>query len=144
MDLKVQIEISDELADDVIKSTGMLDLASGEIRNVEYEGYDVQKLGVPAQRPDYEFTSGLLTNEGKDVEFGINVEPFSGTYSITPNELLELKVRAAKLFAGIPPSTLAATPPAKTTAKTAAKKAARKTSGAKAAAGKGDKRSALH
>ncbi|NUZ04802.1 hypothetical protein [Piscinibacter koreensis] len=144
MDLKVQIEISDELADDVIKSTGMLDLASGEIRNVEYDGYDVEKLGVPAQRPDYEFTSGLLTNEGKDVEFGINVEPLSNTYSITPSELLELKVRAAKLFAGIAPSTLAEAPGSKSAAKPAAKKAARKTAGAKARPGTGDKRSSLH
>lgn len=134
MDLKVQIEISDELADEVVKSTGMLDLASGEIRNVEYEDYDVQKLGVPAQRPDYEFTSGLLTNEGKDVEFGINVESFSGTYSITPSELLELKVRAAKLFAGIAPSALAAAAPA-------AKKAS---AGPKARPGKGEKRDRLH
>ena len=110
MDLKVPIQICDELADLVIKSTGLLDLASGEIRGVEYEDYDAKALGLPGQRDDYEFTSGLLSNAGKDVEFRVEVDPFSGNYSITPNELLELKVRAAKLFAGIAPGALAAAP----------------------------------
>ena len=37
MNLKVPIEILDELAETVIRSTGCLDLASGEIFDVRYE-----------------------------------------------------------------------------------------------------------
>ena len=98
MDLKLPIQIFDELTETVIKSTGQLDLASGEIRNVQYEDYDKDKLGLPAEDESYEFTSGLLTNGQKDVEFRVEVDVMSGKYSVTPSELLELKGRAAKLF----------------------------------------------
>jgi len=101
VDLKVPIVIHDELAERVIHSTGLLDLASGEIRNVQYEDYDVKVLGLPAEDEEYEFTCGTLSNEGKDVEFRVEVDIFSGRYSVSPNELLEIKIRAAKLFAGI-------------------------------------------
>lgn len=111
MDLKVRIQIVDELEDSIVNSSGQLDLASGEIRQVEYVDYDPKTLGMPGQREDYEFTSGLLSNDGKDVEFRVEVDSFTGNYSITPSELLELKVRAAKLFAGIAPSTLLAAAP---------------------------------
>lgn len=109
MDLQVAISIADELSDSIIKSTGSLDLASGEIRAVKYEDYDVEAEGLPADREDYEFTSGTLSNNGKDVEFGVNV--YGGKYSVSANELLEIKVRAAKLFAGIDGKTLAASAP---------------------------------
>ena len=101
MDLKVPITIHDELTEDVIESSGSLDLASGEIRNVQYVDYDAEAQGLPAEDETYEFTSGTLSNEGKDVEFRVEVDVFSGRYSVSPNELLEIKVRAAKLFAGI-------------------------------------------
>jgi hypothetical protein len=101
MDLQVPIVIRDETSDDVIESTGSLDLASGEIRGVQYAAYDVKSLGLPAEREDYEFTSGILSSDGKDVEFRIEVDIVSGRYSVSPSELLEIKVRAAKLFAGI-------------------------------------------
>ena len=103
MDLKIPISIVDELADDVINSKGMLDLASGEIRDVVYEEYDLAASGLPAQQQDYEFTSGLLTNGTRDVEFRVDVDVMSGRYSVTPTELLELKGRAAKLFSEAPP-----------------------------------------
>ena len=103
MDLKLPIQIFDELTESVIKSTGQLDLASGEIRNVQYENYDKDKLGLPAEDESYEFTSGLLTNGEKDVEFRVEVDVMSGKYSVTPSELLELKGRAAKLFTQPPP-----------------------------------------
>jgi hypothetical protein len=101
VDLKVPITIHDELTEDVIESSGSLDLASGEIRNVQYVDYDAEAQGLPAEDETYEFTSGTLSNEGKDVEFRVEVDVFSGRYSVSPNELLEIKVRAAKLFAGI-------------------------------------------
>ncbi len=103
MDLKLPIKIFDELTDSVIESTGMLDLASGEIRQVEHLDYDKAALGLPAEDETYEFTSGLLTNGSKDVEFRVEVDIMSGTYSVTPSELLELKGRAAKLFTAPPP-----------------------------------------
>jgi hypothetical protein len=98
VDLKLPIVIFDELTESVIRSTGMLDLASGEIRNVQYEDYDVKAEGMPIEDESYEFTSGLLTNGKRDVEFRIEVDIMSGAYSVTPSELLELKGRAAKLF----------------------------------------------
>jgi hypothetical protein len=101
VDLKVPIALFDEINDVIIKSTGSLDLASGEIRNVVYEDYDVKAEGLPADHEDYDFTSGILSSDGKDVEFGVQVDVFSGKYSVSANELLEIKVRAAKLFAGI-------------------------------------------
>lgn len=101
MDLKLPIKIFDELSESVIESTGVLDLASGEIRSVEFRDYDADALGWPADDEDYEFTSGTLSNGKKEVEF--RVEVISGIYSVTPSELLELKNRAAKLFTAPPP-----------------------------------------
>lgn len=101
MDLKVPIVISDELADDVVTSTGSLDLASGEIHRVSYQDYDLDAQGLPWESDDYQFTCGMLSNNGKDVEFKIDVNKITGQYSVSPNELLEIKVRAAALFAGI-------------------------------------------
>jgi len=42
-----------------------------------------------------------LSNNGKDVEFRVEVNVLTGKYSVSPSELLEIKVRAAKLFAGL-------------------------------------------
>jgi hypothetical protein len=53
------------------------------------------------ERDDYEFTSGLLSHQGKDVEFSIHVDRTTGRHSVSADELLEIKVKAAKLFAGI-------------------------------------------
>ncbi len=102
MDLKLPIKIFDELTESVIESTGMLDLASGEIRSIEYDDYNAETAGLPAEDKTYEFTSGLLTNGSKDVEFRIEVDVMTGLYSVTPSELLELKGRAAKLFTAGP------------------------------------------
>jgi hypothetical protein len=98
MDLKLLIQIIDELSEHEIRSQGELDLASGEIRNVRFDNYDVATRGVPATRKDYEFTVGVLRNGGREVEFRIEVDAVGGHYSVTPSELLELKGRAAKLF----------------------------------------------
>jgi hypothetical protein len=106
MDLKLPIEISDELTDEVIASTGTLDLASGEIYNVEYEDYDLATQGLPSKRKDYEFSCGLLANNGKEVEFTVNVDKATGEYSVSATELLEIKVRAAALFSGVPAGTM--------------------------------------
>ncbi|HEU4459433.1 MAG TPA: hypothetical protein VFR90_09955 [Methylibium sp.] len=108
MDLQVPIKVFDELEDEVIRATGLLDLASGEVRNLQYENYDLAKRGRPCDLPDYDFTSGTLSNAGKDVEFRVEIDVFTGKYSVSPSELLELKVRAAKLFAGIGGKDLAA------------------------------------
>ena len=108
MDLKLPIVIIDEMTEDEVRSQGELDLASGEIRNVRFEGYDVAAKGVPATQRDYEFTLGVLRNGAREVEFRIEVDAVGGRYSVTPSELLELKGRAAKLFtqAPTPPSRL--------------------------------------
>ena len=101
MDLKVPIAITDELSEEVINATGLLDLASGEILRIEYQDWDVAERGLPWEGEDYEFTSGTLSNNGKDVEFKVDVNQVTGQYSVSATELLEIKVRAAQLFAGI-------------------------------------------
>lgn len=101
MDLKVPITVTDELSEEVITCTAVLDLASGEIRRNAYVDYDVVKRGEPFEQDDYEFTSGTLSNAGKDVEFRIDVDRTTGRYSVSATELLEIKVRAAALFAGV-------------------------------------------
>ena len=102
MDLKLPITIHDELDEQVIESTGMLDLASGEIRDVKYVDFDTEADGFPAESPAYDFTCGTLSNGSKDVEFRIEVDVVGRKYTITPRELLELKGRAAKLFSAPP------------------------------------------
>jgi hypothetical protein len=114
VDLKLPIKIFDELTESVIESTGMLDLASGEIKGVKYEDYDSEDLGIPAEDDSYEFTSGLLTNGVKDVEFRVEVDVTTGSYSVTPSELLELKGRAAKLFTAAPTDAAPTIAPRKT------------------------------
>lgn len=114
MDLKVPITLTDELSDEVITATALLNLASGEIHRVEYVDYDADAQGFPWESEDYEFTSGVLSNNGKDVEFSVHVNKTTGQYSVSATELLEIKVRAAALFAGVSGKDLAikATPPA--------------------------------
>jgi hypothetical protein len=102
MDLQLPIVVVDEMSEMVIRSTATLDLASGEIHNLRYEGYDLERQRLPALSADYEFTCGLLSNAGREVEFRVEVDSMSGRYSVTPSELLELKGRAAKLFAQAP------------------------------------------
>jgi hypothetical protein len=108
VDLKVPIAISDELSDDIVQSKGLLNLASGEIERIEYEDYDPKLQGFPFESEDYEFTCGTLSNNGKDVEFRVDVNKVSGQYSVSANELLEIKVRAAALFAGVTGTSLLA------------------------------------
>jgi hypothetical protein len=88
----------DELTDSIVESTGVLNLASGEINHVQYKHHPLDSQGLPAQQSDYEFTCGTLSNGERDVEFRIEVDVMSGKYAVTPSELLELKGRAAKLF----------------------------------------------
>jgi hypothetical protein len=102
VDLKLPIEISDELEHKVIKAKGMLDLASGEVFNVEYLKWDVAEKGLPWKQDNYEFSCGVLENNGKAVEFTITVDQASGQYSVSATELLEVKARAAALFSGKP------------------------------------------
>jgi hypothetical protein len=106
VDLKVPITITDELTEEVITATALLNLASGEIHRVEYPDHDVDTLGAPWESEDYEFSSGTLSNNGKDVEFKVDVNRTTGQYSVSASELLEIKVRAAALFAGVSPKGL--------------------------------------
>lgn len=102
MDLKLPIKIVDELSDDEVHATGVLDLASGDIYEVKHVDWDSAADGLPAERQDYEFSVGILSNGSKEVEFRVEVNAVTGRYSITPSELLELKGRAAKLFTAPP------------------------------------------
>ncbi|HLL09470.1 MAG TPA: hypothetical protein VK570_00310 [Rubrivivax sp.] len=101
MDLKVPIVVTDELSEEVITATAQLNLASGEIGGIQYQNYDLAERGAPWESEDYEFTSGTLSNDGKDVEFRVDVNRTTGQYSVSASELLEIKVRAAALFAGV-------------------------------------------
>lgn len=100
-DLKVPIQIDDELFDEVISSTALLNLASGEISQVEYHDYDEGTQGLPWENKEYDFSCGKLSNAGKDVEFSVQVNKTTGQYSVTASELQEIKQKAAALFSGI-------------------------------------------
>ncbi len=113
MNLKVPIVITDELSDEVITSKGLLDLASGEIGRVEYDDPDIAEGKLPFESDDYEFTSGVLSHNDKDVEFRVDVNKVTGQYSVSASELLEIKVRAAALFAGVTGPALLASADAK-------------------------------
>jgi hypothetical protein len=102
VDLKVPITLTDELTEEVITATALLNLASGEIHKVEYQDYDAEALGAPWESDDYEFTSGTLSSNGRDVEFKVDVNRTTGSYSVSAHELLEIKTRAAALFAQKP------------------------------------------
>jgi alpha-glucosidase (family GH31 glycosyl hydrolase) len=102
-DLKVPIQMDDELFDEVISSTALLNLASGEISRVEYIDYDEGVSGLPWENKEYDFSCGKLTNAGKDVEFSVQVNKTTGQYSVTASELQEIKQKAAALFSGVAP-----------------------------------------
>jgi alpha-glucosidase (family GH31 glycosyl hydrolase) len=101
-DLKVPIQMDDELFDEVISSTALLNLASGEISRVEYIDYDEGVSGLPWENEEYDFSCGKLSNGGKDVEFSVQVNKTTGQYSVSASELQEIKQKAAALFSGIP------------------------------------------
>jgi hypothetical protein len=100
-DLKVPIQIDDELFDEVITSTALLNLASGEISRVEYQDYDEGVSGLPWENEEYDFSCGKLSNGGKDVEFSVHVNKTTGQYSVSASELQEIKQKAAALFSGL-------------------------------------------
>lgn len=108
MDLKLPITLTVEQTDEVIEGKAELDLASGEIRRVEYVDWDVAARGLPWDTNDYEFTSGMLSHQGKDVEFVVQLNKTTGQFSVSPSELLEIKLKAAQLFAGMSGSDLLA------------------------------------
>ncbi len=101
MDLKVPITIAFETTEDVIDARAVLNLASGEIDGLAFDDYDSETEGLPWRRKDYEFAAGTLSSHGRDVEFKVDVSG-SGQISISASELLELKTRAAALFAAKP------------------------------------------
>ncbi len=82
----------------MIRSNGMLDLASGEIHDIVFKKHDLATDGWPCDLPDYEFTSGLLEKNGKQMEFTIQVDKSTKKYSVNATELLEVKKKAAILF----------------------------------------------
>jgi hypothetical protein len=98
VDLKVPITISDELDEEVITATALLNLASGEISQVEYQNYNVDARGLPWESEEYDFSCGVLSNKGKDVEFTVQVNKTTGDYSVSATELQEIKMRSAALF----------------------------------------------
>jgi hypothetical protein len=100
-DLKVPIQIDDELFDEVIHSHALLNLASGEISQVEYHDYDEGVNGLPWENEEYDFSCGTLSNGGKDVEFSVQINKTTGQYSVSATELQEIKQKAAALFSGI-------------------------------------------
>jgi alpha-glucosidase (family GH31 glycosyl hydrolase) len=103
-DLLVPIQIDDELFEEVIHASALLNIASGEITRVEYQDYDEGVNGLPWENAEYDFSCGKLSNAGKDVEFSIQVNKTTGQYSVTAGELQEIKQKAAALFAGVAPS----------------------------------------
>ncbi len=100
-DLLVPIQIDDELFDEIIHASALLNIASGEITRVEYQDYDEGVSGLPWENGEYDFSCGKLSNAGKDVEFSVQVNKTTGQYSVTTSELQEIKQKAAALFSGV-------------------------------------------
>ena len=98
MDMKLPIDITDELESKVIRSTGLLNLASGEITDVAYLKYDVTAKGPPWKLSDYEFSNATISKDGKEMEFTVQIDRKTGDYSVSATELSEVKIRAAALF----------------------------------------------
>lgn len=98
MDLKVPITLTIEFTDDEMGARALLNLASGDIESVAFDDDEP----APWKRRDYEFTSGTLSSHGRDVEFKVDVNRATGACSVSANELLEIKTRAAALFANKP------------------------------------------
>jgi hypothetical protein len=101
LDLKVSITLAFETTEDVIDARALLNLASGDIDGLAFDDYDPDAEGLPWKRKDYEFAAGTLSNNGRDVEFKVDVDG-QGRLSISASELLELKTRAAALFTSRP------------------------------------------
>lgn len=99
MDKKIPIILQDELEEDVITSKAFMNLASGEISDVQYDNYDVKTKGLPAKHPEYTYTCGTMRFQDKEVEFAIDVDSSTGEYCVNPEELEELKEKAAELLA---------------------------------------------
>lgn len=94
--MRIPVSIYDELSNDVIESEGLLNLDSGEITNIKYLDYDISKEGLPFKKKDYEFTSGILRKDNKEMEFTLSIE--NGNYCVNTDELVELKEKSIKLF----------------------------------------------
>ncbi len=99
METIVDIVIYDELAEDVIQSNAKLNLQSGCISDVKYIDYSVKEEGIPSDRDDYEFTSGLLSFDKKELEFAISV--VDDEYVLSEKELSEVKEKILKLSKNI-------------------------------------------
>ena len=59
MNLMVPISLFDELSETIVKSTGTLDLASGEIRDVRYEDHDLDDDGLDQHLPAADVESAI-------------------------------------------------------------------------------------
>lgn len=99
METIVDIVIYDELAEDVIQSNAKLNLQNGCISDIKYIDYSIKEEGLPADRDDYEFTSGLLSFDKKELEFAISI--VDDEYVLSEKELSEVKEKILKLSKNI-------------------------------------------
>src|SRR5258706_1874662 len=93
VDLKVPIVIHDELSERVIDSTGSLDLASGEIRNVQYADYDVAVFRPPPLGEGNGFTYGTFFKNGQDLAFYVAVDILTSRSSASGHQFVVVKNR---------------------------------------------------
>lgn len=103
-------EICGEKYEFIIYADAQLDLDSGDISIKSYytleeqinkeqvrKEYDFSSFGLPANHEEYEFTSGLLRIQDKELEFGVNVNVDDGSYEVTVDELEQIKEKALSL-----------------------------------------------
>lgn len=95
MSKEISIEIFDEVGDDtVISGTGVLDLSTGAVKNVEYE---IPQAIAPSKKSDYSFSYGLLKLNGKELEFTLEAQK-NGEYKVPTSEFTEMKEKAIQLL----------------------------------------------
>jgi hypothetical protein len=95
MNKEISIEVFDEIGDDtIISGTGLLDLSTGAVKNVEYE---IPQAIPPSKKPNYSFSYGLLKLNGKELEFTLEPQK-NGEYKVPTNEFTEMKEKAVQLL----------------------------------------------
>ena len=95
MSKEIAIEIFDELGDDtIISGSGMLDLSTGAVKNVEYE---IPQAVAPSKKSNYSFSYGLLKLNGKELEFTLDPQK-NGEYKVPTSEFTEMKEKAVQLL----------------------------------------------
>jgi hypothetical protein len=86
--MKIDITIIDEINGESFEHKGVLNLDNGEIKASKILFYE----------EGYEYSGGSIIFENKEIEFVVQADEDEGIYVVSPDELIEVKEKASKLF----------------------------------------------